>query len=498
MKLISLCVTFCLLLGCTCDDQQEKLLNERNAKIDQGYMLYTTGDTLRVEPYKKNTTKRQDNSFLVSKDALAFLETEIYTDVAADVEIVKDNNLQIIDTILTKLHLGIRLNVLKNKIADLSGISTADTMNVENIIEILKDTIPNSQTSVFDPEAKLHIYLFDRSSFFKTANAIAFESGEHKFIFGNAHLFKSSMLFVHELGHVLGLNHSKEEYGQCFNIMHESSIGCAKFLHPRQSLAASTGVLIGSVTDTAIVFPEQNSDCTCLTSRIYKSKLDVYLNARDQGIEDESLVGNLEGLEEAYNAIVVDTSRILDSQFIKNFIAEAEFFLSSPIEQAYYVNESRKAQKVLQKNNLLRLMSATIEKLNPSARGDFLERIMVDGEPSDTLAYYFENTLSEHDPSVFYRDVEDTKRILSQIRAELEVVKEVNGELEKEVLQLQLQKDRLTNANFALQTIVANSIILDEVCYKKYTSAIGEDGCVSEFRALTERCRPSINLETNQ
>lgn len=472
MRLITLCATFCLMLGCTCEDQDDQRVAEWQAQINEGYKLSTTGDTLVVEPFDRSNDNVSNLEYLVSKDALRFLKTEIYTDSITGVGVVDTTNLQIVDEILTQLHIGTRLAVFKNKLADLSGISTADTMNVENIIEVIKNTTRFDRTSVFDEEAKLHIYLFDRSSFFKTANAIAFESGDHKFIFGNARLFRSSMLFVHELGHVLGLNHSKESYGQCFNIMHESSIGCAKFLHPRQSLAASTGVLIGSVTDTTIVFPTGNTECTCLTSRIYNSELDIYLNARDQGIEDEPLIGNLEGLEEAYNAIVLDSSRTLDAQFIDNFNAEADYFLSDPGQKAYYVQESAKAQKVLQINNLLRLMSATVEKLNPSAGTDFLERIMVDGEPYDTLMYYFNSTANEHDPSAFYRSVVDPVQ---------------------QLIQLQEDKDSLESLNRSLLAILNENILINKKCYDEYLSSTETENFVNQIRRLTEECRPTNN-----
>jgi len=436
------------------------------SNITDSYLIALDADTTKISPYD-HIFNQGANGYILPKGGRAskldgkvykkgMIETEIYVDDDIADQYVADTTVTgMVNIVLEELYFGMELNVGVDASApngtirtDISLVNTDDTVNVENIVAKLVGL------GKFKKDKQLHIYLFDRASFFKTANAIAFESENHKFIFGSAYLFKNPMLFVHELGHVLGLNHTSavDSLDRCYNVMHESSIGCANHVHPRQSLAVASGHLTPYFDDDSILFPV-GVTCGCESEAIYKSKFQKYLNSIDRGIGDEELVGNVEVVKNAFANI--DN---LPDEFERNFRRQADAFFDPSDTDLIdtFVQWSIEAQIALRKNNLLRLTAATVDKLNPNRGNNTLSQVMELGTMTELeLQKELDTVRRQFDPNIFYQTLDTA--VLRKFT-----------ELNAQVVDLEATVRDLDRKNKELNRKFESSVIIDKNCSGLY------------------------------
>ena len=337
-----------------------------NADTSRCYVLSQTDSIIRFDKISNYTdtaeiayTMPYDGRIdLFSEDQLIYYRREIKTEIIVDSQLVEgitNQTIGFVDTILQKLYMGIKLNIENNSIhKDLSKIVTFDTLNTESIV-INLDTL-----GYIDKTKELHIYLFEHSEFFNTSNAFAMSSGGHKFIFGNKDLFKSSLLFVHELGHAYGLSHYNKLGKACneedtlvpfMNIMHESYIGCAVLFSPQQCLLMSNGEFMDNDSVTLNLFPlKANPDtCLCDTSH-YHTEFQKFLYSKDRSIHEEPVVGQYDLLNlESFH------DERANASFKKNFKQASQFLFESENDRTAFVNQSMEGLKNLRKDNFIRL-----------------------------------------------------------------------------------------------------------------------------------------------
>lgn len=270
-----------------------------------------------------------------------------------------------IDTILKELYTGIELEF--NPVTHVDILETVDTDDYLNSERIISQLV---SLGARDDSYNLHVYLFDYSSFFKTSNAFAFNSGGHSYIFGNHELLNNPMLFIHELGHAFNLSHMNKTYmDRCnlFNIMHESNIGCARLWNVQQSIVVGKDVLVNSSGEADQTLPiNEGTVCRECDKAMYSSKFEQYLYSRDRPIDEESLVLNLRKLppkrilKDIINGTLENEDKLRD-----NFLKEYRSFFKTDTLENFYVDNAIETTKTLRKNNLIRLLGENHHRLNP-------------------------------------------------------------------------------------------------------------------------------------
>lgn len=306
----------------------------------------------------------------IKKEPFEEIELAVYNDnrdlTDQDIRGIQDT----LNILLSKSKFGcnVKLKNIRIQANELSKIKTQGAINTNNIITDLKDN------NLFEEDFHYHIYLFDQSEFFNTANAITLKSEDHRIIMGDKDLLKTEMLFLHELGHAFGLTHNNENYSNCsmdaqnqclYNVMHESNIGCSRIFTYRQSLIATHGGWIppihddtGGILDICTCFTEPNSD---------KKLFEDFVNSFDKNIDDTPAVDNLAALENYYKEEISKDS--LDPKIAErlknNYGQEFDYYftLNPKIDnRTLYINKRLKSHKKLRKNNLLRWLNHEREK----------------------------------------------------------------------------------------------------------------------------------------
>lgn len=309
-------------------------------------------------------SKDNQGAILIGKSEILDLKTDVI-----DIDIVVDNsigdlevNQAWINSVLSKLNTGIEVRLTVTN-SDLSSVVTDGKRNTDKLVEDL------------NPQNKYTAFLFESSSFFHTANAVAIRVNERTdsekvLILGNAYLLQSPYLFVHELLHGFGLTHHNEMYemdAPCahsnvehmtpfFNVMHESNVGCARRLAGRQIMILNEDTYFPPVVDDPL-FPDDNA-CGCNFTGL-GNPIERYLNGFDTNIDDTPLVGDDVMLLDHLATINGDILPLQIETVVRaNFTAEAA---ELGIANASYVDLRIETLKLQRTYNLSRWIRENME-----------------------------------------------------------------------------------------------------------------------------------------
>ncbi|MFT6334729.1 MAG: hypothetical protein ACJATI_001474 [Halioglobus sp.] len=251
----------------------------------------------------------------------------------------------------------------------------------------------------------IHVYLFESSEFFNTANAIALNSIDDDekdliVILGNAYLLESPYLFAHELFHGLGLTHHNEVYTGCatdssnvsrfsvFNVMNESNIGCSRRLSARQIMILN-GQSYYPKLKKDILFPEEDENCNCHYDSL-GNEIERYLNSFDKNIDDTPLVGDDEAF---FNKISSLADSIMPSEIEEpirlNYQAESREMFSG-IVNIPYVEKRLEIHRKLRMYNLCRWLKENAELKGVKITDDFW-KLNPTGLINNMVKYYSES-----------------------------------------------------------------------------------------------------------
>ncbi|MDF1698024.1 MAG: hypothetical protein P1U56_19410 [Saprospiraceae bacterium] len=282
-----------------------------------------------------------------------------------------EKSVSVINIILRNLKSGyaVKFNLVDST-RNLSKYSTEGRLNQNNIFEALGESPAKDQIG----EGEFKLFLFKDSKFFNTANAVCLPHGKNSYIFGDGNLLYSPMLFIHELGHALGLTHYNiKPYEGCnsYNVMHESNIGCALHFTRRQIMMAHSGRYVPPMKDE-----EQPRACDCNHDRI-NSIEEEYLNSIDRNIDDTPIVSNyLTMFSDVYIEELKNGNLDVDveNSLLENFGKEWDsIIVNSPgTSRAEYISDRLDVHKKLRRNNLIRWIREIDMANNPSFDKDTL------------------------------------------------------------------------------------------------------------------------------
>lgn len=380
--LISAIVSIIILAGCPGNAIVE-------SEIDVKGDLFTLGsrlDTLDRNVHSALKFKSIDRGFVIAKDQKPCLISDLVLNSNLSMErdtykltIVTSKkifdsganmNLDWTNSLLRSMNAGFVIDDTDIDLVELDNIDSLNTngrVNTDNIIaELDSFLIMAKKGRKVDNLNDIVVLLFNDSEFFNTANAIAINHGEKQkqkhYIFGDADLLVTPMIFLHELGHAFNLTHSNDTIQTCgtmYNIMHESNIGCTAGFTARQVALMSIDKYIGTTEE--VYYPDVNP-CHCSNvNDIFSNDIEKYLNSIDRNIDDTPLVGMHEILEYVSDSFIQD-SIIYESIFRTNYEDEFKRFINPVLDPAY-VNQRVNSHFKLRRNNLMRWFNHNRESI---------------------------------------------------------------------------------------------------------------------------------------
>jgi hypothetical protein len=367
-----------------------------SSDLDADFYHFTESNGFLVDTTLDRSSRIEANSVLLSKSNKGAIEIgvenldELKTSNLYQLKVFIDEGLSdkikidpdTINIVLDALNSGVQIDTVNFSTNEFSGdtVITNGKINVNKIYEKLK----------VDSSDYIHVYLFEDSQFFNTANAVSLKSIDDDrddlvVILGNAYLLESPYLFAHELFHGLGLTHHNEVYESCdsisnsnrfqvFNVMNESNIGCSRRLSARQIMMLNSDSYFPKLKKD-IRFPEDGT-CNCNYEGL-GGEVERYLNSFDRNIDDTPLVGD----DEAFLKKISDLGGNIFPDDIKNVIRgnyEAESLELFGNVLSNYVDDRLEVHEKLRMYNLCRWLKENAEingdsmvtnfwKLNPDS-----------------------------------------------------------------------------------------------------------------------------------
>lgn len=270
----------------------------------------------------------------------------------------------IINKVLSNLNSGYAVKFNIGNLINLEKVDTRGLLNQNNIFNELDSIFELKQIETL----KYNLVLFKNSEFFNTANAVCLNRNESRYIFGDGNILHSPMLFIHELGHALGLTHFNEkpiEDCDMYNIMHESNIGCALHLSQRQVMMMKADQYIPKIQ-----IENDLDSCLCNFGNI-NSVVEEYLNSIDRNIDDTPIIENYTSLftkmykEELINGY---PSPSITNTLKSNYANEWKTLIddSSIVDSLNYINNRIEVNNKLRANNLSRWFQEINRITNPN------------------------------------------------------------------------------------------------------------------------------------
>lgn len=369
----------------------------QNKDLDN--LKYCLLDNRKAEVIDGNTIKL---------DSLEVIKVMVYGTEFGNLKTIEQN----LNILLLKTRFGCQ--VILDSFPDtknvLDEILTEGKINTNNIIHSL------DSFEIIDNTADFHIYLFNKSEFFNTANAITLKSDDFRIIMGDKDLLQTEMLLLHEMGHAFGLTHNNEYYEDCdlYNVMHESNIGCSRIFTYRQSLMTTHQTWIEKVDKDQGGMPTDVCKCAKETD----PKIDLYeafVNSFDKNIDDTPAADNIALLGKHYLIEIKSKSpslTVLDRLSI-NYGNEYDYYFEGTgtlTIRGDYIKKRVTTHKKLRRNNLLRwlnneraktgLKMETVKDLDllpPSELNDYVDET-VNIRSSDVIAQ-----IKKHEPIIIER-----------------------------------------------------------------------------------------------
>lgn len=373
----SLLLIITLSISCTNPNASPPLMNEIIIDTADYYYYELRDDTIRKVHGLKDNALVSENYYLVSKNNMGCGQVNVDPNpniITLHMEVIIDNTFRqdpdfnvdttidvgLINKMLSKLNFGYEIVIDTTYFSDeLQHIDTDGKINQDNIFSVIPQNV-----DLVD----WHIYLFNRSDFFNTANAITLQNDSEKYILGDGHLLLTPMLLIHEMGHALGLTHSNEIYGEeCryYNVMHESNIGCARYLSHRQFFIAHTDRYIEPFIEQDI--QDSLSRCDCERNGM-DNNAERYINSFDRNIDDLPIVDDYATLFNKYKFELTTPDALdtnIQNSLTANYLKEWELMVKGygPMDSVTYVQRRLETHKKLRKNNLARWLIHTQEEL---------------------------------------------------------------------------------------------------------------------------------------
>lgn len=283
-----------------------------------------------------------------------------------------EKSIGIINQFLQNMNTGMQVSLRNYKTLDLSQAKTFGYLSNDNVA---------ANVGFSGDEEITGVYLFDNSGFMAEANAVAIPFHEGSIILGDENLMNEPVLFIHELGHTLGLTHhlglvsdctNPDNTGNMTNVMHEDNIGCVRGLTARQILLMQTGEYVSPFKED-VYYPRGHS-CNCNASILRNYVLEYLVNF-DHFIDNTGIVGNDEALRKAFKqrlsnaqweALKANYAIEYDGLYNTNLKKSKEVLIS----KEDYVANRVKTTKNLMENNLTRWIAENLEAQDKNSLGD--------------------------------------------------------------------------------------------------------------------------------
>lgn len=338
------------------------------------------------------------------------------------------------NSLLHSMNVGFVIDTVFDTVVldNIDSLNTNGRLNTDNIISELNSFLidKGNATGVEDLNS-IVVLLFNDSDFFNTANAIAINHGKRHYIFGDAKLLVTPMIFLHELGHSFKLTHANgsiQKCGSMYNIMHESNIGCSAGFTARQLALMSIDKYIGPSEE--IYYPD-SGPCLCRnTFNYFSTDVEEYLNSIDRNIDDTPLVGSHDIFGSQYLRDIDEHS----GTFRGHYEEEYKRYFGSPVNNNY-VNDRLDSHLRLRTNNRNRWLNHNRESV-----GLPMVPLALLGNP-DSLALIYK----EYDDRVKGQFVCNERNVSCD--SKLACLTEENSALKKKRRILSSSVDQLDNIN---------------------------------------------------
>ena len=364
-----------VLCGCPKETYQVK-----NGSVKGDVFIELKSDLLeKVDLPMDTTLASNDLGFLIAEGKKPCLISDVVLESGGlmdkdilDISIISSTNilnnlnedlrLDWTNAILNSMNAGFVIDTMFDTFVldNIDSLNTNGRVNTDNIINDLNRFLVDAQhMKGVEGLSKIVVLLFNDSEFFNTANAIAINHGERHYIFGDAELLLTPMIFLHELGHSFGLTHANDTIDMCgnmYNIMHETNIGCTAGFSARQLALMATKTYIPRTKEFYYPVIEK---CACgLRGNEHNKEVEDYLNSIDRNIDDTPLVGDHFSLDKMLDEGPVQQG----SMFFDNYKEEYKRYIDLA-ETEYYASQRLESHMKLRENNLMRWLNHNRESV---------------------------------------------------------------------------------------------------------------------------------------